>query len=263
MSGANQAEEAGSPELTRAQHPEDAPPDRPVRRKRRGRRIALISLGSVLTLVVVVAVGGYATANHFASNIKRIPSAFTRLDAVNRPVLPVATAKSITILLTGSGLSQPTSAGHGVGGASRAPAGVSGLIALVHFNAGGKAASVVSIPGNAEVNIPGHGRSELQNALTFGGPALLIATVQKLTDVPVNHYSVVSFAGLIRALRPLGGVDVDLPQATTSNGVAFKAGVNHLTADTALPYVRQTSLTQEQRVCRTCGPVPGISRSVA
>jgi LCP family protein required for cell wall assembly len=256
MSGANQAEQADSPEMAGTQDPSGAPPGGPAKpakrkhRKHRGRRIALISLGAVLTLAVVVAVGGYATANHFASNIKRIPNAFTRLDAVNRPVLPAATAKSITILLTGSGPFQATSAGQGVAGASTKSAAASGLIALVHFNANRKAASVVSIPSNTEVNIPGHGRSQLVNALVYGGPSLLIATIQKLTDVPIDHYTVVNFAGLTSALRPLGGVDVDLPKATVSDGVAFKAGVNHLTSATALAYVRQSSLTQEQRSLR-------------
>ena len=256
MSGANQAEQAGSPAVAGAQHPGDQGPGgtppggQPPRRRRRGRRIALISGGSVLALLLVVAVGGYATANHFASNVKRIPGVFTQLDAAHRPVLPAATAKSITILLTGSGTSQPTAQGEGVKGASAEPAAPSGLFALVHFDADLKAASVVSIPSNTEVNIPGHGRSELEDALVLGGPALLIDTIQKLTDVPIDHYSVVSFAGLTSALRPLGGVDVNLPAATTSNGVAFTAGVNHLTADTAIPYVRQSSLTEEQRVLR-------------
>ena len=248
MSGVNQAEQAGSLKLAAerdpGRDPGDAPSGRPARRNR-WRRIALISVGSVLALAVVTAAGGYVVVNHFASNVKRIPNAFSRLDAVNRPVLPAATAKSMTILLTGSQMAT------GPGGpASTTPQDPSGLIALVHFNAGLKAGSVVSIPANAEVNIPGYGRSRLEDALQFGGPALLIATVQQLTDVPIDHYSVVDFNGLSSTLGPLGGVNVDLPEATLSDGVYFHAGSNHLTAATALAYVRGSNLTEEERVLR-------------
>ena len=69
----------------------------------------------------------------------------------------------------------------------------------MHLDADLKAGSVVSIPPNAEVSIPGHGRSELENALVFGGPSLLIQTIEQLTDVRVDHHAVVNFGGLISA----------------------------------------------------------------
>jgi LCP family protein required for cell wall assembly len=247
MSSTNQT---GSPDLAGAPFEGDAPPGRPARRKRRGRRIALISTGSVFALIVVVAVGAYATANHFASSVHRIPGVFTQLDAARRPALPAATATSMTILLTGSGPFSGPQQGHGTDGASTAAEAPSGLYALVHFDADRKAASVVNIPSNTVVNVPGHGRSQLQNVLTYGGPALLIDTIQKFTNVPIDHYAVVNFGALPSALKPLGGADVYLPAATTSDGFAFHAGVNHLSSANVLAYVRQASLTQEERTLR-------------
>ena len=43
---------------------------------------------------------------------------------------------------------------------------------------------------------------------------------------------------------------MNVPVTTSSDGVVFRAGVNHLTSSTALPYVRQSSLTEEGRVLR-------------
>ncbi len=232
------------------QYLSDAPSHRAVRRKRRSLRIALIAASTVFALAVVVVVGGYAAANHFAGSVKRIPNVFVQLDAAKRPVVTAADQKSMTILLTGSGPFVGPQQGHGADGASTVAEGASGLIALVHFDADLKAGSVVSIPPNAEVSIPGHGRSELENALVFGGPSLLIQTIEQLTGVRVDHYAVVNFGGLISALSPLGGANVHVPVTTSSDGVVFRAGVNHLTSSTALPYVRQSSLTEEGRVLR-------------
>jgi LCP family protein required for cell wall assembly len=226
------------------------PPGRGGGRRRRGRRIALICVASVVTVIVAIAVGGYATVNHVAGRVQRIPNVFAGLDAATRPVLPAATQKSMTILLTGSYVQPATRGGSGPLNSSTASQDPSGLIALVHFNANRKAGAIVSIPGNTQVAIPGHGRAELENALVLGGPSLLIQTVEQLTKVRIDHYSVVDFDGVLSALRPLGGVDVDLPAATSSNGVVFHAGVNHLTSGTALDYLRQTSLSEEGRVQR-------------
>lgn len=230
---------------------EEPPADRPPGRvRRRGRRILLISAASLVAVIVAVAVAGFVTVNHLASNVQRIPNVFARLDAADRPVMPAATAKSMTILLTGSNVLPAKRGGTAVADASTASEYPSGLYELVHFDADLKAASVVSIPANAEVAIPGHGRAELSDALKFGGPALLIETVEKLTGVRTDHYCVVDFAGLVSALKPLGGVNVRVPAMFTSDGVVFHAGVDYLTYKTALDYVRQTSITQEGRAER-------------
>ena len=50
-------------------------------RRRRGLRIALISMASFVVLIGAVAAGGYAYVNHLAGSIQRIPVKFTRLTA--------------------------------------------------------------------------------------------------------------------------------------------------------------------------------------
>jgi LCP family protein required for cell wall assembly len=195
------------------------------------------------------AVAGYLAASHLAGNVHRIPDVFAGLDAADRPAVPAA-GHGMTILLTGSEKLPASIGGSGADRSSTLPEEQSGLIALVHINASLEAGAVVSIPPNALVRVPGHGVTQLWNALPMGGPSLLIETVERLTSVRVDHYSVVDFNGLAASLAPLHGVDVDIPDASVSNGVAFHPGINHLTSATAIDYVRQASLTEDGRVLR-------------
>ena len=230
-----------------------SPDPQPRRKRGRKRRAVRLALGSAIAIVVAVAaiaVTGYAAVTHLADNIHRIPSADAALDAANQPVMPAATRRSMTILLTGSENAPAQIGGSGALGSSTAPEGQSGLIALVHIDADRRAGAIVSIPPNALVRIPGHGVTQLWNALPLGGPSLLIRTVEHLTNVRIDHYSVVDFNGLASSLGPLGGVNVDVPDLTSSNGVVFHPGINHLTTATAIDYVRQTSLSEEGRVLR-------------
>ena len=230
-----------------------SPDPQPRRKRGRKRRAVRLALGSAIAIVVAVAaiaVTGYAAVTHLADNIHRIPSADAALDAANQPVMPGATSRSMTVLLTGSQYVPAHIGGSGALGSSTAPEGQSGLIALVHIDADRRAGAIVSIPPNALVRIPGHGVTQLWNALPLGGPSLLIRTVEHLTNVRIDHYSVVDFNGLASSLGPLGGVNVDVPDLTSSNGVVFHPGINHLTTATAIDYVRQTSLSEEGRVLR-------------
>ena len=202
----------------------DFVPVRPARRKRRARRIALVSLTSVLTVVGAVLLGGLLAVNHLENNVHRIPNVFAGLDAANQPVMPAATKGSMTILLTGSKTAPAHRGGSGIDGAATGPEYDSGLIALVHINANGRAAAIVEIPPNTLVQVPGHGRMEIDRALGIDGPALLIKTVEQLTDVRIDHYSVVDFNGLTSTLGPLHGVSVDIPDRRGSTGLSSALG---------------------------------------
>jgi LCP family protein required for cell wall assembly len=156
----------------------------------------------------------------------------------------------MTIMLTGSLALPAQRGGSGIDRSSKVPEDASGLIALVHINANQKAGAIVSIPPTAVVHVPGHGLMKIGDALHVGGPSLLIGTVEQLANVRIDHYSVVDFDGLARALGSLGGVNVGIPDETTSNGVTFHPGINHLNGVTALDYVREASLTEDGRVLR-------------
>jgi len=208
-----------------------APPARP---KRRGLRITLVSLASLAVFLGAVAVAGYLSVNHLAGDIHRTPVKVTK---------PVA-GKATTTLITGSDIG-PTSAskpGHG-------PAS-SGPIMLLHVNADGRAGGMVSILPETIVPVPGHGQTQINNALVYGGASLLVQTVEQLTHVQINHYAQVNLTRVNNVINAVGGVNVTLPETTKAVGHTFPAGVNHLDGRTAIYYARQPSLTEEGRVLR-------------
>jgi LCP family protein required for cell wall assembly len=168
--------------------------------------------------------------NRYASSIPRI-SGIAALDAARQPVMPVASRSSMTVLLTSSGVMPGTADGPG------------GLIAMVHLDADGHSGAVVSIPANSLVRVPGHGTTQLWNALKFGGPSLLIRTVEDLTNVRIDHFTVMNFEGAIQVIGAMNGVNIDVPFPVTSDGYAFPAGLDHLTAATVLPYLRQADVS--------------------
>ncbi|MFI5065911.1 MAG: LCP family protein [Streptosporangiales bacterium] len=213
-------------------------------RRRRGLRIALISMASFVVLIGAVAAGGYAYVNHLAGSIQRIPVKFTKLTAAEGAAGYYDHMKAMNVLITG--------AGFGPTGSPRPPSARSdsGLIMILHVNADQYSGGVVSIPPQAIVSIPGHGRGKIEDALTYGGPSLLVQTVEDLTHVQINHYARIDFNHVDNVVNVMGGVDVTLPDVTESFGHVFHVGVNDLNGLTALDYAREPNLTEEGRVLR-------------
>jgi LCP family protein required for cell wall assembly len=212
---------------------------RPGQRRRRGRRrpwrIALISLGSLLGLVLVVAAGGYLYVNHLVSSIPRVKVAY---------LTPVTPGSGQTFLVTANPLG-PT-AQNGQSTSTK----YSKLFMLLHINADGKAGGAVTIPGDTIVNVPGYGAHPLWYALQKGGPSLAVETIAHLTGDPINHYARVDFTHVAALVDAVGGVDVTIPKTSTAFGQTFQAGVNHLTGVTAVYYARDPSLSDLGRELR-------------
>ena len=98
--------------------------------------------------------------------------------------------------------------------------------------------------------IPGHGTAAIEKATIYGGPSLLVRTVQQLTGVPINHFSRVDFNRLLTLVNSLGGVDVTVPKTFTAYGHKFAKGVNHLAGVTAVYYARDPAISEQTRVLR-------------
>lgn len=218
-------------------------PVQPALRRRRGLRIALISLAAFVVLAGAVTGGGFLFINHMADSIQRIPVTFPRLDAASRPAGGYDNyGGAMTVLITGEGIGPTGDTGIGPSD--------SGLIMLLHVNAEGYSGGVVSIPPQAVVPVPGHGRTAIQNALSYGGPSLLVQTVEQLTHVQINHYARIDFNHVDNVVNAMGGVAVRLPDQTDGFGHIFHIGINYLNGVTALDYAREQDLTEEGRVLR-------------
>jgi len=205
------------------------------KRKRRPSRL-MLTLGSLLGVVILAAVGIFAYVNFTESSIPRVHvNHLVALPGLLGATFLINTAVQAPIGLTS---------------AEEAEVGGSNLIMLLHTNANGDGGGAVAIPGSVRVPVPGHGTEPLWKAYEQGGASLLVQTITQATGLPINSYARVDFTHISALVDAVGGVDVTVPTATTGYGYSFPPGVNHLTGVTAIDYARDPSLTAQDRLER-------------
>jgi LCP family protein required for cell wall assembly len=194
---------------------------------RRGRRIALIA-GTLVLAGILAFVGSYFWLN----------------GKLNRSVtLPAYAGQSAgeNWLIVGSdgrdGLTTKQIIEYHVGfdfGTAN-----SDSLMLLHMGSGRPV--LISIPRDSYVPIPGYGENKINAALGFGGPSLLVQTVENVTGLRINHYMGIGFGGLVSVVNTVGGVRICLSAPlddTTYSGVNLKAGCQNLNGTEALAFVR-------------------------
>ncbi|SDC39226.1 transcriptional attenuator, LytR family [Geodermatophilus telluris] len=206
-------------------------------RRRSGLRRFLVALGVLVTVLVVLAGGGlWYLTDRYAGNIDRVADVFAGLDEQARPApaTPATEAgdEPVTFLLVGTDTRATADAGIAEGGRSDA-------IMIARLSADRQHAQLVSIPRDSWVDVPGHGTTKINAAYAYGGPALLVQTVEQLTQVRIDHYVAIDFEGIIQVTDDLGGVDVVVAETTSNGPYTFPAGVNHLDGDQARWYLGQ------------------------
>ena len=67
---------------------------------------------------------------------------------------------------------------------------------------------LLSIPRDSYVTIPGHGENKINAAFAFGGPKLLVKTVEQNTGVRIDNYVEIGFAGFVDVVDAVGGITV-------------------------------------------------------
>ncbi len=80
---------------------------------------------------------------------------------------------------------------------------------------------------------------KINAAYAYGGPSLLIRTVEQVTGVRIDHYVAIDFEGIVEITDALGGVDVVVAETTSNGPYTLPAGVNHLDGDRARWYLGQ------------------------
>ena len=116
---------------------------------------------------------------------------------------------------------------------------------LVSFDPENSQVSVLSLPRDTRVTIPGRrGHDKINAAYAYGGVNLAKRTVANLLQVPVNHYMQVDWQGFIKVVDMLGGVDLDVEQDMDYEDpyadlkIHLKKGKQHLNGGTATDYVK-------------------------
>ena len=221
----------GDRRLAAADH--EAEPGRAPTRSRRRRRAYQALTASVVVLFLLVTGGAWYLANRYAGGLERLDGVFAGLDEGQRPAAPAGDAKTaLTFLVVGSDTRADVPEGE-------RPDGRSDVMMLLRVSADRQKAQVISLPRDSWVSVPGYGMSKLNAAYAYGGPTLLVQTIENLTGVRIDHYAAIDFQGFVQMTDSLGGVDVQVAEATSNGPYTYEAGLNHLDGEEALYYVRQ------------------------
>ena len=87
---------------------------------------------------------------------------------------------------------------------------------IAHIPADRKSVQLVSIPRDTWVPIKDYpytgGYGKINAAFAYGGPKTAIDTVEKLTDIPIDHLAIIDWRGFKDLSTALGGVRVYIPE---------------------------------------------------
>jgi LCP family protein required for cell wall assembly len=112
-------------------------------------------------------------------------------------------------------------------------------IMLVYLPPGGQSA-LISVPRDSYVDIPGHGKNRVNAAFAFGGPELLVQTVEQNTRLRIDGYMEIGFGGFVNIIDALNGIRMCLPNAINDRDshIDLPKGCQTLSGVEALGYVR-------------------------
>jgi len=207
----------------------------PVKKKRRKfsslpryARVLIITFSVIIFIAAAGAAAFFIYINSLNTTINSINTA-----EVENILAPIESPEEpVTVLLLGRD-SRDTESERG-----RAD-----TIMLLYLNPENASGSLLSIPRDTLVDIPGHGQDKINAAYAYGGEELMIKTVQDFIEAEINHYVTIDFQGFVDLIDALGGVDItiDRPLVDEKSGANLSPGEHHLTGEQALAYTRSRS----------------------
>ncbi len=112
-------------------------------------------------------------------------------------------------------------------------------IMILYLPPGGKPA-LISLPRDSYVDVPKNGKNKINTAYAFGGPQLLVKTVEQNTGLRIDGYLEIGFGGFVNVIDALGGIEMCLPKAIKDRDshIDLPKGCQTLGGVDALGYVR-------------------------
>jgi LCP family protein required for cell wall assembly len=167
---------------------------------------------------------------------------------------PEKKSTAMNYLLVGSdtreGLSKAELKALRVGSVATAAGKRSDTILLVHISKARDKAVMISIPRDTFALIPEHtsksgklipaAYSKINSSFNWGGAPLLIQTIEEMTELKIDHYIEINFAGFARIVDSIGGVEVCTKKDINDpkSHLILEAGVHTLNGIESLKYVR-------------------------
>jgi len=208
-------------------------PPRGTPRRRRphwGRRIGIVFL------ILILAIVGFTFY---------LDSTLHRTEALADYPGRIANTPGTNWLMVGSdsraGLTPEQERALSTGSAQDAGGSRTDTIMILHIPSGSGDSTLVSVPRDSEVSIPGHGKDKVNAAFALGGAPLLVRTLEQATKVHIDHYAEIGFGGFANMVDAVGGVNICIDPPGMNDpfsGAHFAPGCQDLTGAQALAYVR-------------------------
>ena len=219
-----------------------APEDVPLqvsRGRRRGpkvrRKVKLPGCGAVLALIIALLIGSVLVADARLNRTAAMPDQ------------QISNTSGTNWLLVGSdsrtGLSEKDVERLGTGGDLGTVR--TDTIMLMHLPLRGKP-TLVSIPRDSYVTVPGYGYDKVNAAFSIGGPQLLVETVEQNTGLHVDRYAEIGMGGLAGVVDAAGGVEICVAEPIDDPlaNINLQPGCQEMDGPTALGYVRTRATAQ-------------------
>ncbi|MFF7730757.1 LCP family protein [Streptomyces sp. NPDC008001] len=224
----------------------------PPGRRARAARIARWAALCLAVLVLGTSAAGYFYYQHLNGNLKKdlLNLGDKRLD---RSAANAEGQRPLNILLLGSD-SRNTAENVALGGA-REDAGrkpLADVQMLVHVSADRSNMSVISVPRDTRVTIPKctdpddgtvykeTNRQIINTSLMNGGPGCTVAAWEELTGIPIDHFMMIDFSGVVNMADAVGGVPVCVDNNVYDklSGLRLEKGTHNVKGQQALQWLR-------------------------
>ncbi len=122
--------------------------------------------------------------------------------------------------------------------------GTSDTIILARLDLDHRTATLISIPRDTWVTVPGHGDMKINSAIGAGGASLTARVVSTMVGVPIDATMVVQPEGAKQLVDAMGGLNVDVEKDMDYDDnygdlhIHLKKGEHYLTGGQVLEYMR-------------------------
>lgn len=125
--------------------------------------------------------------------------------------------------------------------------------------------TIIGFPRDSYVNVAGKGMSKITAALVYGGPILMMSTVNALTAIPTDRYVVTGFEGFTKLVNEVGGVNVLVSPRMNEplSGATFEEGWFSMNGDAALAFNRNRHDTKGGDFGRSANQAKFLLNSLA
>ena len=215
-------------------------------------------------VLFVASTGGFLYANlitQFANRVVNIDA--YAIDGQTKATPDSFDGRAVNILVVGTDSRSGASGELGAGDEDEVPGLRNDSTMVIHVSADRSRVQIVSIPRDTLVDIPSCKHRDgtiseptsddmFNNAMVYGadggdapedigpGIACVKSTVEKLSDMTIDAFMVVDFAGFVRMIDALGGVWFNIPERIDDDSAQLyiDAGCWKLSGTHALAYMR-------------------------